>query len=221
MAEVVVFGTGAIAEVATAYLQRDSEHRIVGYTADAAYCTSEHFCGKPVVPWDRLEAEFPPQRVQLLGPLSFRRMNQFRRDRYLEGKARGYSFISFVHPSCHNYAEHIGENCFILEANILQPFVRIGNNVMMWSGNHIGHHSVIGDHCFFSSQVGLSGSTIVGELCFLGGQVGIGAGVVIGKSCFFGECTVIVRETVPDGSVYLAQTSPRSRHDSSRLARIL
>lgn len=221
MADVVVFGAGAIAEVATVYLERDSGHRIVGYTADAAYCTADRFFGKPVVPWETLETVFPPGQVQLLGPLSFRRMNQFRRDRYLEGRARGYSFISFVHPSCHVYTEHIGENCFILEQNVIQPFVRIGNNVMMWSGNHIGHHSVVGDHCFFSSQVGLSGSVVVGELCFLGGQVGIGAGVVIGKSCFFGECTVIVREQVPDGSVYLAQTSPRSKHDSSRLARIM
>ena len=221
MADIVVFGAGAIAEVATAYIERDSAHRIVGYTADAAFCRVDRFCGKPVVPWETLENAFPANQVSLLGPLSFRRMNQFRRDRYLEGKKRGYSFISFVHPSCHVYTEHIGENCFILEQNVIQPFVHLGTNVMMWSGNHIGHHSVVGDHCFFSSQVGLSGSTVVGELCFFGGQVGIGAGVVVGKSCFFGERTVIVRESVPDGSVYLAQSSPRSKHDSSRLARIM
>lgn len=221
MADIVVFGSGAIAEVATVYLERDSAHRIVGYTADAAYCKSDRFFDKPVVPWETLETAFPPDQVKLLGPLSFRRLNQFRRDRYLEGKARGYAFISFVHPSCHVYTEDIGENCFILEQNVIQPFVRIGNNVMMWSGNHIGHHSVVGDHCFLSSQVGLSGSVVIGELCFLGGQVGIGAGVVVGKSCFFGERTVVVREQVPDGSVYLAQTSARSKHDSSRLARIM
>jgi acetyltransferase-like isoleucine patch superfamily enzyme len=221
MADIVVFGAGDIAQVATVYLQRHSEHRIVAYTVDAQFLTSDRFCGKPIVPWETLESVFPPSQVQLLGPLSFRRMNQFRRDRYLEGKARDYSFISFVHPSCHVYTEHIGENCFILEQNVIQPFARIGNNVMMWSGNHIGHHSVIGDHCFISSQVGLSGSVMIGELCFLGGQVGIGAGVVVGKSCFFGERTVVVRESVPDGSVYLAQTSPRSKHDSSRLARIM
>jgi UDP-3-O-[3-hydroxymyristoyl] glucosamine N-acyltransferase len=148
-------------------------------------------------------------------------MNHFRRDRYLDGKARGYSFISFVHPSCHVYTDLIGENCFILEHNVIQPFVRIGDNVMMWSGNHIGHHSEVGSHCFFSSQVGLSGGARVGECCFFGGQTGIGSGVVIGNDCFFGERTVIVREQVPDGAVYLAQTSPRSRHDSSRIARIM
>jgi acetyltransferase-like isoleucine patch superfamily enzyme len=221
MADIVIFGAGAIADVATVYLQRHTEHRIVAYTADADYCKTDSHAGKPLVPWETLNADFPPAQVQLLGPLSFRRMNYFRRDRYLEGKARGYSFISFVHPSCHVYTDDIGENCFILEQNVIQPFVRIGNNVIMWSGNHIGHHSVIGDHCFLSSLVGLSGSTQIGECCFIGGQTGVGAGVVIGNDCFFGEGTVIVREQVPDGSVYLATSTPRSKHDSSRLARVM
>lgn len=221
MADIAVFGAGPIADVATVYLQRHTDHRIVAYVADAAFCRSDLHNGLPLLPWETLPTALPPGQVRLFGPLSFRRMNAFRRDRYLEGKARGYEFISFVHPSCHVYTQDIGENCFILEHNVIQPFVRIGNNVMMWSGNHIGHHSVVGDHCFFSSQVGLSGSTAVGEGCFFGGQTGIGSGVVIGNNCFFGECTVIVREQVPDGSVYLATSSPRSKHDSSRLARIM
>jgi carbonic anhydrase/acetyltransferase-like protein (isoleucine patch superfamily) len=221
MADIVVFGAGAIADVATVYLQRHTDHRIVAYTADAAFCKANLFAGKPLVPWETLHDGFPPECVRLLGPLSFRRMNHFRRDRYLEGKARGYGFVTFVHPTCHVYTDDIGENCFILEQNVIQPFARIGNNVIMWSGNHIGHHSVIGDHCFLSSFVGISGSTRIGECCFFGGQSGVGAGVAIGNDCFFGEASVIVREQVPDGSVYLSSSTPRSKHDSLRLARVL
>ncbi len=47
----------------------------------------------------------------------------------------------------------IGDNCFILEDNTIQPFTSIGNNVVLWSGNHIGHHSVIKDHVSFTSHV--------------------------------------------------------------------
>ena len=62
----------------------------------------------------------------------------------------------------------VGENSFILEANTLQPFVNIGNDVVLWSGNHIGHHSIISDHVFFTSHVVLSGNCVVGSNCFLG-----------------------------------------------------
>ena len=55
-----------------------------------------------------------------------------------------------------------GDNCFILEDNTVQPFVRIGSNVTLWSGNHIGHDSTIGDHCFISSHVVVSGHVDIG-----------------------------------------------------------
>ncbi len=35
-----MFGAGAMAEVLEVYLQRHSDHRIVGYTLDAAYRTT-------------------------------------------------------------------------------------------------------------------------------------------------------------------------------------
>jgi sugar O-acyltransferase (sialic acid O-acetyltransferase NeuD family) len=221
MADIVVFGGGGIAEVATAYLERDSPHRIVGYTVDAAFRHSESFMGKPLVAWETLESVFPPDRVQLLGPLSYRRLNHFRRDRYLEGKARGYSFASYIHPSCTLYAEHIGENCFILDNNIVQPRARIGNNVIIWSASIVAHHSVVGDHCFLSSQVGLAGRVVVGECAFFGGQAGLGEEVQVGRDCFFGQGVKVVRGPVPDGSVYLGVNSPMSKHHSSRIARFV
>ena len=43
---------------------------------------------------------------------------------YREGKERGYSFISYVSSRATRFAgTPIGENCFILEDNTIQPFV--------------------------------------------------------------------------------------------------
>ena len=33
----------------------------------------------------------------------------------------------------------------------------IGDDCVLWSGNHIGHHATIGDHCFITSHVVVSG----------------------------------------------------------------
>ena len=145
MANIVLFGAGQIAEVAKIYIDAHSPHRIVGFTVDEVFRKSGTFQGLPLAARERLEQSFPPGSVQPLGPLSYRRLNDFRRERHLEGKARGYEFASFIHPASHIYTQDIGENCFILEANVIQPFVRIGDGVMIWSGNHIGHYSHIGD----------------------------------------------------------------------------
>jgi sugar O-acyltransferase (sialic acid O-acetyltransferase NeuD family) len=217
MTDIVVFGAGQIAEVAKVYIDAHGPDRIVGFTVDAEYLKSDSFHGLPLVPWERLEDFFRPDDVKLLGPLSYRRINEFRKARYLEGKRRKYQFASFIHPHSHIHTTDIGENCLILEANIVQPYARIGNNVIMWSGNHIGHHCVIGDHCFITSQVGIAGATRIGEGCFLGGRVGITEGLTIGDDCFL-SFGVIVTKDLPPGSVVLrGPPDPVAPFPSSRM----
>ena len=60
-----------------------------------------------------------------------------------------------------------GDNCFILEDNTIQPYVDIGNDVVMWSGNHVGHHSKIKDHVTLSGHVVISGCCTIEEYSFL------------------------------------------------------
>jgi acyl-[acyl carrier protein]--UDP-N-acetylglucosamine O-acyltransferase len=88
------------------------------------------------------------------------KMNNMRKAVYEQGKEMGYEFISYVSSKATVCDNKIGDNCFILEDNTLQPFTEIGNNVVMWSGNHIGHHGKIEDHVFFTSHVVLSGLTV-------------------------------------------------------------
>lgn len=181
--DVVLFGTGMVAEVITVYLDRFSDLNIVAYTVDRDYMPDAPFLGKPTIAWEDLPDHFPPDRVRLLGPLTYQRLNTVRRDRYRQGKALGYDFASFIHPNSDILTDRIGENCIILEQNVIQPFASIGDNVIVWSKNHIGHHTSIGDHCFISSMVGISGACTIGEECYLAGQVGIAHGLTIGDRC--------------------------------------
>lgn len=219
MADIVIFGTGLISEVAKTYIDRHGPDRIVGFTVDAAYRTSDSFHDLPVVAWERLEERFPPDSTLLLGPLSYQRLNEFRRERHQEGRARGYGFASFVHPGSHVYTTDIGENCFILENNVIQPYARIGAGVIIWSGNHIGHHAAIGDYCFLASQIGLGGNSRLGRGCFLAGKVGVESDVEVGDACFL-DTGVLVKKDLPAESVVRSRASSVARYPSSRLKRL-
>lgn len=218
--DVVLFGTGMVADVITVYLQRFSDLNIVAYTVDRAYLPDSQFNGKPVVAWEDLEAHYPPGTVRLMGPLTYQRLNTVRRDRYYDGKARGYRFASFIHPDCSILTERIGDHVIILERNIIQPFATIGDNVILWSGNHIGHHSTVGDHCFVASQVGIAGATRIGAECYLGGQVGVTHGLEIGDRCAILNAA-LVKESLPDDTVYVGPEGERKPFKSSRIARLL
>src|SRR6188768_1517644 len=143
MADVVIFGARDFASLAHFYLRHDSPHRVVGFTVHREFLPAEaSFEGLPIVPFEDLEIHFPPTQCLAFAPLSHRRMNRLREEVYVALKQRGYSLISYVSTRATVFPETpIGDNCFILEDNTLQPYVNIGNNVVIWSGNHIGHHS--------------------------------------------------------------------------------
>ena len=80
-------------------------------------------------------------------------VNAVRAAVYDEAKAKGYELVTYLSSKCSHWGDtRIGDNCFILEDNTIQPFVTIGNNVTLWSGNHIGHDSTIADHCFIVAR---------------------------------------------------------------------
>lgn len=168
MAKVVIFGLLDTAELAHYYLQHDSEHEVVAFTVSKEYLKETTFKGLPVVAFEDITTAYPPRDYKLFAPMTAKSMNQHREKIFLDGKKMGYAFISYISSKATIFDNEIGENCFILEDNTIQPFTKIGNNVVLWSGNHIGHHGEIKDHVFFTSHVVLSGHCVVESHCFFG-----------------------------------------------------
>ncbi|TDB64486.1 acetyltransferase [Arundinibacter roseus] len=169
MAKVIIFGILDTAELAHYYLEHDSEHEVVAFTVNREYVSEPTFRGLPVVAFEDVETLFPPQEFSFFAPMTGRNMNRNREAIYNSIKEKGYSLISYISSHATIFDRSvIGDNCFILEDNTIQPFTTVGNNVVLWSGNHIGHHGKIQDHVFFTSHVVLSGHCIVEPYCFFG-----------------------------------------------------
>src|SRR5215831_4869841 len=169
MAKLVIFGAGDIARLAHFYFTRDSEHSVAAFTVDGSFRQTETFEGLPLVGFENVRETYPPSDHQMFVALSYSNMNRVRAEKYARAKAMGYTLASYVSSRCTWLTEHPpGDNCFVLEDNTVQPFVAIGSDVTLWSGNHIGHHSVIEDHCFISSHVVVSGRVRIGPYCFIG-----------------------------------------------------
>jgi len=213
----VIFGAGDIAELAHFYFKADAEFDVVGFAVDAAYLTDVAFCGLPVVPFEEVARQFGPDQHDMFVALSYAKLNAVRKEKYLAAKALGYRLASYVSPRATVLNEgRIGENCFILEDNTLQPFVRIGNNVTLWSGNHIGHHTIIQDHCFIASHVVVSGGVEIGEQCFIGVNATLRDHVKVGARCVIGAGALLLSDAAADG-VYAAEATERGKIPSSRL----
>ncbi len=216
----IIFGSGDIAELAYFYFSTDSNYEVVAFTVDAGCLTKARFCELPVIAFEDLAAQYSPDRYELFVALSYSKLNAARKDKYLAAKEQGYTIASYIssHATVLNKG-NIGENCFILEDNTIQPFVVIGNNITLWSGNHIGHHSIINDHCFLASHIVISGGVNVEEQCFIGVNATLRDHIKVGKKCVIGAGALLLCDAEPEG-VYLGKETGRSRVPSSRLRKI-
>lgn len=216
----VIFGSGDIAELAHFYFSTDTEYEVVAFTLDAEYISQSHFCGLPVVPFQELLKHYPPEQYALFISIGYSKVNAIRKEKYLAAKSMGYSLASFISPHATILNNrNIGENCFIFEDNTIQPFVTIGNNVTLWSGNHIGHHSIIKDHCFITSHVVVSGGVEIGEQCFIGVNATLRDHIKIGEKCVIGAGTLILADAAPEG-LYIGNATERSAIPSTKLRKI-
>ena len=217
MKRIVIFGTGDIAELADFYFRRTVDREVAAFTVDAAYLKEDRWLNRPVVPFETLEEGFSPQDYELFVALSYRKMNYVRETKVAAGLARGYALSTYVSPRASVFTDQIGYNCFILEDNTIQPFVQIGNNVTLWSGNHIGHHSIVDDHVFISSHVVVSGGVTVGRNTFIGVNATIADHVVIAPHSLIGAGTIILENTEAEGVYVSSASADRRKVKSTRL----
>jgi sugar O-acyltransferase (sialic acid O-acetyltransferase NeuD family) len=217
--KIVVFGANDIARLAYFYFKHDSAYEVVAFTVDQEYLTDNTFQGLPLLPFEGIEAIYPPSEYDFFVAVSYIKINRVRAQKYQEAKAKGYQLVSYISSKATVWTEAIGDNCFIMEDNTLQPFVTIGNNVTLWSGNHIGHDSVIEDHCFISSHVVISGHVMVEPYCFLGVNATLKNKIRIATECVIGAGAVIVKNTEPKG-VYIGTAAVRYKLDSDQLSSI-
>jgi acetyltransferase-like isoleucine patch superfamily enzyme len=221
MSKVVLFGIGRGADVAYRFLTRDSEHEICGFAVDRRYLDRDRFHELPVVAFEDVEKHFPPHEFRMFVLLGYQRMNAFRAAKYLEGKQKGYSFISYANSHFYRADKlSIGENCFILDNQSISLDVKIGNNVVMWSSNHVGDLTVIEDHVWLASHVTIAAEVVVRPYCFLGLGATIGNKVTLAARTFVGADALVASDTSED-AVCLTGESEQVDVDSATFLRVM
>lgn len=217
MAQLVIFGAGEIAELAHFYFSRDSAHEVVAFTVDKEYREKDSFLGLPLLDFEEVQQRFPPDNYHLFVALSYAKMNKLRAQKYFMVKQAGYQLVSYVSSRCTFLTDHqVGDNCFILEDNTIQPFVKIGNNVTLWSGNHIGHESVIEDHCFIASHIVVSGHVHIKQYCFIGVNATLRNSITIAPETLIGAGAIIMKDTIEKG-VYMPQRAELFKKRSDQI----
>lgn len=216
----IIFGSAEIASLAKFYFTHDSDYDVAAFTVDDDYVTADTFEGLPVIPFSEVCDKYAPDQYGMHVALSYMKLNQLREAKYNQAKDAGYELVNYVSSKATVWPDLvIGDNCFILEDQTIQPTVTIGNNVVLWSGNHIGHGSQIADHTYLASHVVVSGHCKIGQRCFFGVNATLKDFLVIGDDVFIGMDASVTKD-VKDGAVVLGSASTILEKDD-RKARAL
>lgn len=193
--KLIILGDSLFAEIAYEYFTVDSDYEVVAFSVEQEYMTKQTLFDLPIVPFEDLEKHYAPSEHSFYAALVYTNLNRLRTRLYESAKAKAYTPASYISSRAFLWRNvEIGEHCFIFEDNTVQPFVKIGDNVVLWSGNHIGHHSIIRDHCFISSHVVISGVCDIGESCFFGVNSTVGNDVTIGADCLIGAGATVIKD---------------------------
>jgi len=201
--KIIIVGAGEFAAIAHEYFSYDSPYEVAAFSVESAYVGDTPAEGIPVVAFETIEAAFPPSEYEMFVAVPASDLNATRTRLYKAAKHKGYTIASYVSSWSFVWRNAIvGENCFIFEDNTIQPFTQIGNNVVMWSGNHLGHRSVIEDNCFITSHVVISGYCRIGAGSFIGVNATLNDHVDIPTDCIIAAGTHVTKSLKTPAKVY-------------------
>lgn len=215
--KLVIIGTGEFGQIAYEYFTFDSDYEVVGFAVEKDYLKDQELEGLPVIPLEDMMNNYPPDEYEVFVAITYPKLNRIRTRVFYQCKELGYTCASYISSRAfvwHNVS--VGENTFIFEDNTIQFKASIGNNVVLWSGNHIGHGSVIEDHCWLTSHNVISGFCHVGKSCFIGVNASVGDRVKIADDVVLGAGSVTVKDLSEKGRVYFgspAKPSGRSSYE--------
>ncbi len=210
--KLILVGDTAFAEIAHEYFTHDSDYEVVAFSVERAYLKSPTLRGLPVVPFEELAQHYAPSAHSVYAACTYTKFNRLRTRLAKAAKDQGYALASYVSSKAFVWLNvELGEHCFIFENNVVQPFVKLGNNIVLWSGNHIGHHSTIRDNVFIASHVVISGFCDIGENSFIGVNATFANNVTLGRDCLVGAGATILKDAAPKGLYGAKQTELKTR----------
>ncbi len=215
--KLIIFGTGNYARMTYWYFTEDSEYEVVAYCANKEFITEKDIHGLPLVAFENIEEKYPPEDYQMFVAAGYKGLNEMRKSMFVQAKNKGYKLASYVHSGIKLWFNNkIGENTFIFENNTIQLEVEIGDNVVVWSGNHFGHGAVVKNHCWITTNVVIYSDVVIEDHCFLGSSTNIRDGITVSDHCFVGAGTNIWKSTKPK-DVFLVEPTKAHKLKSDQL----
>lgn len=197
MQKAIIFGADQFAEILYYFLQQENKIEIVGFTVDSKYRNNDYFQGLPLVDFENVEQIYPPTEYGIYICVGYTNMNSVREQKYNEAIIKGYTILSYIHPTAVINSEVVGGGLIVMENVTIGAKCEIGKGNVFWANAHVAHHTKMGDFNFFTISVAVAGNITIGNNCFFGNNCTIKNGINIADKTLIGAGCYLDRNTNP------------------------
>ena len=210
----IIFGIGDFAQLAYYYFSNNSVYHVVGFTVESQYRGASELFGLPIFDYEEVENYYSPDKALMFVAVGYTKMNDNRARVFTAAKSKGYSLVNYVSSRACVYAEvsHL-ENIFIQENCIVQPFVKLSNNTILWSGSCLCHHTRVGRNTFVGACAVVAGRVEIGRNCFVGANSTIRDKILVADYTLVAAGSTLIQDTDAYG-VYRGVPAKKANADS-------
>ena len=211
----IIYGIGKFAEYVGYVFENDSDYEVVAYCIEEEFKKENSFCNKPLTSFEKLNTEFSPDDFSLFIAVG---NNKVRERLYNRATEMGYNLASYISSQSSHWENlQTGNNVFVDEGCVLQPFISISDNTILFT-SQLGHHTHIGKHALISgSKTG--GNVRIGDYCYLGlnasikQNVEIAANTIIGMGC-------VIEKNILKSSVFTHKGTTKRNLEPDQISRL-
>ena len=191
--KLVIYGIGRYAEYVQYVFDNDSQYSVAAFCIEDGLFNLQEWDSKfPLVSLNSLFKDFPKEEYFLFVAVG---NNEIRQRIFELFEKQSYRLANYVSSKSKRWENlKLGKNIFIDEGCVLQPFIEIEDNSILFT-SQIGHHTKIGKHTLISGAK-TGGNVRIGTNCYIGLNASIKQNISIADNSIVGMGCIIEKDTL-------------------------
>ncbi|UZH55501.1 acetyltransferase [Salinimicrobium tongyeongense] len=190
--ELIIYGIGRFAEYVQYVFDQDSSYTVKAFCIEnSLYDAENNQLPLPLISLDEFLEKYTPSQYTVFVAVG---NNEVRTRIFSIFKEYGYSLANYISSKSRFWPNlELGENIFVDEGCVLQPFIKLEDNIILFT-SQIGHHSHIGKNSLMSGAK-TGGNVRIGENCYIGLNASIKQNLTIADNTIIGMGCIMEKDT--------------------------